>query len=87
VNTQNDLIHVKAFSSSGILDFHSLKIVLSASVLSDLVYSACSDGVIVRSKLEDPNDHRITTQSKRGLEQICIRNDAKIIATAGWDSR
>ncbi|KAI9288997.1 WD40-repeat-containing domain protein [Umbelopsis sp. AD052] len=61
--------------------------VLSASVLSDLVFSGCSDGLIVRAKLEDPTDHRITNQSKRGLEQICIRSDAKIIATAGWDSR
>ncbi|KAH8554032.1 WD40-repeat-containing domain protein [Umbelopsis sp. PMI_123] len=60
--------------------------VLSAVILSDLVFSACSDGLIVRTKLEDAKS-TITTQSKRGLEQVCIRNDAKIIATAGWDSR
>lgn len=70
-------------------DFLVFQLVLSIIVRSDLglVFSACSDGQIVRSDLQDPLQSSKSITTKSGLEQLCIRDDAKIIATAGWDNR
>jgi hypothetical protein len=64
--------------------------VLSVSARPDmnLLFSVCTDGVVVKSPLFE-QDPAATKQihTKSGLEQVCVRDDAKIIATAGWDNR
>ncbi|KAJ2958204.1 hypothetical protein NQZ79_g6213 [Umbelopsis isabellina] len=64
--------------------------VLSVSARPDmnLLFSVCTDGVVVKSPLfeQDPAATK-QTHTKSGLEQVCVRDDAKIIATAGWDNR
>jgi hypothetical protein len=84
----NHFMRLLLFSLSA-SDFLVFQLVLSLIVRSDLglVFSACSDGQIVRSDLQDPLQSNKSIRTKSGLEQLCIRDDAKVIATAGWDNR
>jgi WD40 repeat protein len=75
-------------SNSGVVCFlnqpHSQP-VLSLCVFGDTVISTAADALIVRYNLTTKLIEKSFNTKHSGLSSICVRDDGKIIATAGWD--
>lgn len=64
--------------------------VMSLDVASglDCFFTSSADAIIARHPMQRPNVEMETVQTKHaGQQSLRVRNDGRIVATAGWDGR